>query len=161
MPSLFILCVTWRIVICAAVVRHMRRRVKGRKFATAFVSELVDVLAVPENKFPSIRYNPPSASLPAGSPSSTLLHPLYLPLPPSAPPTHVSSLQPHHPPVSRFLVCSSRVPVLDQGSNITPNQSKNITHVSKLCRFFFFLQQPFASPFSPNFPLLPSSPSIQ
>lgn len=83
------------------------------------------------------------------------------PLPSSAPPTHVSSLQPHHPFRQPLFGVFSRVPVLDQGSNITPNQSKNITHVSKLCRFFFFLQQPFASPFSPNFPLLASSPSIQ
>lgn len=112
--------------------------------------------------FLQFRYNPPSASLPASSPSFTLLHPLSLPPPVLRPP------QPMYPAssptilsVSHFLVCSSRVPVLDQGSNITPNQSKNITHVSKLCRFFFFLQQPFASPFSPNFPLFASSPSIQ
>lgn len=76
----------------------MRRRVKGRKLATAFVSELVDVLAVPGNKFPSISLQSALSISPSQQP---IIHPAPSPLPPppppSAPPTHVSSLQPHLP----------------------------------------------------------------
>lgn len=104
----------------------------SRKFATAFVSELVDVLAVPgrcPSVAPHIRLSSSPASTPTARPSSpprpALPNPcVHPPLPPSSLPA--------------TLVFSSGVPVLDQGSNIAPNQAKNITHVSKLCRIVSF-----------------------
>lgn len=145
-------CVYPNWVVRAAVVRHVRR---VKKFATAFVSELVDVLAVPgrcPSVSPHIRLSSSPASTPTARPSS-----------PPRPALPNPCVHPRLPPSSlpATLVFSSGVPVLDQGSNIAPNQAKNITHVSKLCRFRFFPQPLFAFPFSPNFPLLASPPSIQ